>query len=333
MTSSPLQLFGKLPFGKLSLALLLSGICVSANAQAWPAKPLRWIIPFAPGGGLDVITRVYAPHLGAALGQPVVPDNRPANAGLIAMDFVAKAPPDGYTLATLGPGSLVYNKLIFPDVKYDADRDFAPITLLTNAPMALYVNAAVPAQTLGEFIALSKTPGAKLNYGAPGHGHIFHMAMELLKEGSGLDIQFVPYKGSAPMIQDLLAGNIQALFNPVGSQLVSMIKAGKIRVLGAGGDTRLREFPNVPTIEQAGIKDYFAMGGFAMYASGGTPREIIMRINREMVKLSTHPEVVKIHDNLSLLIAVGTPEELLARHRREADVWVPLIKRLGIKAQ
>ena len=314
-------------------ALVLLAVSAAATAQTYPAKPLRWIIPYAPGGGLDIITRAYAPHLGTALGQPVVPENRPANAGILAMEFVAKAPPDGYTLLTLGPGSLVYNKFIYADVKYDADRDFAPVTLLTNAPMALYINAAVPAQSLGEFIALSKTPGSKLNYGAPGHGHIFHLAMELFKDRSGADIQFVPYKGSVPVIQDLVAGNIHAAFNPVTSQLTSLIKAGKIRALAASGDSRLRDLPDLPTVTEAGVKDYYAMGGFAMYATGGTPRDIILRLNREMVKLSTHPEVVRIHDGQNLLVAVGTPEELLARQKREFDIWVPMIKRLGIKAQ
>lgn len=318
---------------KTFLAIMMIAGSSLAQAQAWPTKPLRWIIPFAPGGGLDVITRAYAPHLGAALGQPVVPENRPANAGILAMEFVAKTPPDGYTLVTLGPGSLVYNKFIYADVNYDADRDFAPVTLLTNAPMALYVNAAVPAQSLGEFVALAKAPGSKLNYGAPGHGHIFHLAMELFKDRSGTDIQFVPYKGSAPVIQDLVAGSIHAAFNPVTSQFISLIKAGKVRALAAGGDSRLRDLPEVPTVTEAGVKDYYAMGGFAMYTTGGTPRDIILRINREMVKLSTHPEVVKIHDGQNLLIAVGTPEELLARQRREYDIWVPMIKRLGIKAQ
>ena len=320
-------------FSGIVAVLVLLTASAAVLAQAYPTKPLRWIIPFAPGGGLDIITRAYAPHLGTALGQPVVPDNRPANAGILAMEFVAKAAPDGYTLVTLGPGSLVYNKFIYADVKYDADRDFAPVTLLTNAPMALYINAAVPAQTLGEFIALAKTPGSKLNYGAPGHGHIFHLSMELLKDRAGVDIQFVPYKGSAPVIQDLVAGNIHAAFNPVTSQFISLIKAGKIRALAAGGDSRLRDLPEVPTVTEAGVKDYYAMGGFAMYATGGTPRDIILRLNREMVKLATLPEIVKAHDSQNFLIAVGTPEELLARQRREYEIWVPMIKRLGIKAQ
>ncbi|MFM9967661.1 MAG: Bug family tripartite tricarboxylate transporter substrate binding protein [Burkholderiales bacterium] len=314
-------------------AVLLLAASGALHAQTWPAKPLRWIIPFAPGGGLDIITRAYSPHLAAALGQAVVPENRPANAGILALEFLAKAPPDGYSLLTSGPGSLMYNKYIYADVKYDAERDFAPITLLTNAPMALYVTASVPAQSLGELLALAKNPGSKLNYGAPGHGHIFHLAMELLKDRTGMDIQFVPYKGSAPMIQDLVAGNIHAGFNPVTSQLLSLAKAGKIRALASGGDSRLRDLPGVPTAMEAGVKDYYAMGGFALYTSGGTPRDIILRINREMVKLATHPEVVKIHDGQNLLVAVGTPEELQARQQKESEIWVPMIKRLGIKAQ
>src|SRR3954463_726401 len=193
------------------LLVLAAAFAQAAFAQAYPTKPVRWIVPFAPGGGLDIITRAYSPGLGNRLGQPVVVENLPANAGLIALGVVAKAPPDGYTLMTFGPGGLMYNKYIYADMAYDATH-FAPITLLTNAPMALYVNAAVPAKNLQELIALSKQSGSKLNYGAPGHGHIFHLAMELLKDKSGLDMQFVPYKGSAPMNQDLIAGNIQAAF-------------------------------------------------------------------------------------------------------------------------
>jgi tripartite-type tricarboxylate transporter receptor subunit TctC len=315
------------------LAACLALFAMNALGQAWPSKPIRWIVPFAPGGGLDIITRAYAPHLATALGQPVIPENRPANAGLIAMDFVAKAPPDGYTLATLGPGSLVYNKLIYPDVKYDGDKDFAPITLLTNAPIVLYINGGVPAQNIGEFIALARSQPGKLNYGAPGHGHIFHLAMELMKERAGIDLNFVPYKGSAQVTQDLISGNIQAMLNPLNSQLVSLVKAGKMRMIATGGEARLTDAPNLPTLAESGVKDYYAMGGFALYTSGGTPRDIIMRVNREIVRLSTHPEVVKIHEGQNLLIAVGTPEELLARQRREQEIWVPMIKRLGIKAQ
>jgi tripartite-type tricarboxylate transporter receptor subunit TctC len=312
--------------------IALSLLAANAFAQAYPSKPVRWIVPFAPGGGLDIITRAYAPHLGNSFGQPVIVENRAANAGILALEVVAKSPPDGHTLMTFGMGSLMYNKYIFTDMKYDAEH-FAPITVLTNAPMALYVHSSVPARTLQEFIALSKKPGSKVNYGAPGHGHIFHLAMELLKERTGADLQFVPYKGSAPMNQDLVAGNIQAAFNPVVSQLVSLIKAGKIRALASGGDTRLRDLPDVPTAAEQGVKDYYAMGGFALYTTGGTPRDIVMRINREIVALSTQPEVVKVHDAQNLLVAVGPPEELVARQNREHEIWAPLIKRLGIKAQ
>jgi tripartite-type tricarboxylate transporter receptor subunit TctC len=321
----------------VTLVALAGGLSPAAWAQPasaqYPSKPVRWIIPFAPGGGLDIITRAYTSHLGQSLGQPVVPENRPANSGIVAVEQVARSAPDGYTLLTFGMGSLMYNKYIFPDIRYDAEKDFAPVTLLANAPMALYVNASVPARNLQEFIALTKQPGSKVNYGAPGHGHIFHLAMELLKDRSGADMQFVPYKGSAPMNQDLVAGNIQAAFNPVVSTLVSLIKAGKIRAIAAGGDTRLRDLPEVPTAAEQGVKDYYAVGGFALYTVGGTPRDIVMRINREIVALSTHPDVTKVYDSQNLLVAVGTPEELLARQKLEHDTWAPLIKRLGIKAQ
>ncbi|MCC6472421.1 MAG: tripartite tricarboxylate transporter substrate binding protein [Burkholderiales bacterium] len=314
-------------------AIALLVVAGAPSAQPYPSRPIRWIVPFAPGGGLDIITRAYAPHLGNSLGQPLVVENRPANAGILALELVARSAPDGYTLLTFGPSTLVNNRYIYADIKYDAEKDFAPVTMLADAPIALYVNASVPARTLGEFIALSRQPGSKLNYGAPGHGHIFHLAMELLKERTGADIQFVPYKGSAPMNQDLVAGNIQAAFNPVVRSLLSLVRAGKIRALAAGGDQRLRDLPEVPTAAEQGVRDYYAVGGFALYATGGTPRDIVARINQETVAVSRHPEVVKVHDAQNLLIAVGAPEELAARQKREHEIWAPLIKRLGIKAQ
>jgi tripartite-type tricarboxylate transporter receptor subunit TctC len=321
------------PLFQHALAVMsLFALAAGASAQSYPTKPVRWIVPFAPGGGLDIITRAYAPGLGTRFGHPVIVENLPANSGILALGVVAKSPPDGYTLLTFGPGGLMYNKYIFTDMSYDASH-FAPVTLLTNAPMALYVHDSVPAKNLQEFIALSKKPGSKINYGAPGHGHIFHLAMELLKDKSGADIQFVPYKGSAPMNADLVAGTIQAAFNPVVTSLMSQVKAGKIRVLATGSDTRLRDLPDVPTAAEQGVKDYYAMGGFALYTTGGTPRDIVMRVNREIVGLSTQPEVVKIHDAQNLLVAVGTPEDLVARQKREDDIWTPLIKKLGIKAR
>jgi tripartite-type tricarboxylate transporter receptor subunit TctC len=316
------------------MAALFAGLCVSAvSAQPYPSKSLRWIIPFVPAGGLDVVTRAYAPYLAAAIGQAVVPENRPANAGILAVEFVAKAAPDGYTLLTYGTAAMMYNKLIYPDIKYDAERDFAPVTQLTTAPLALYINASVPAQTLGEFIALARNPGSKLNYGAPGYGHPFHLAMELFKERTGAELLFVPYKGGAPVIQDLIAGNLQAMFYTAGNQMPGLIKAGKIRVLASAGERRLAEYPDVPTTEEAGVRNFLAAGSFALYAPGGTPREIVARLNREIVKLSTQPEVVRAHNGQSLLVAVSTPEELFARQKREYDQWAPVIKRLGIKVE
>ena len=285
-----------------SMRYVLVMACLLGAAKCWaqssqqaatgfPSKPVRYVVTFAAGAAPDTVARLLAERLTRMWGHQVIVDNRVGVAGLLGAASVAKSPPDGYTLVTLGPGSLVYNKFIYTDVKYDADRDFAPVTLLTNAPVALYVNAAVPAQSIGEFIALAKAPGNKLNYGAPGHGHIFHLSMELFKDRSGTDIQFVPYKGSAPVVQDLVAGNIHAAFNIVGSQFSSLIKAGMIPALASGGDARLRDLPDLPTLQEAGVKDYYAMGGFAMYTTGGTPRDIVLRLNREMVKLATHPEI------------------------------------------
>lgn len=235
----------------------------------------------------------HAPHLAAAVGQSVTPENRPANAGILAVEFFARAAPDGYNLLTYGTAAMMYNKLIYPNIKYDAARDFAPVTQLTTAPLALYIKAAVPGQTLGEFIALARNPESKLNYGASGHGHPFHLTMELFKERTGAPLLFVLYKDGAPVIKGLIVGNLQTMFYTASNQMPGLIKAGKIRVLATAGEKRLAEYPDVPTAEEAGVRNFVVASSFALYAPGGTPRDIVAGLNREIVRLSTQPEVIK----------------------------------------
>lgn len=316
-------------FGALAFVLAF-GTCL---AQSYPSKPIRWVLPFVPGGGTDIISRAIAPQLSTALGQPAVTENRPANSGLIAADQVAKAAPDGYTIMTGGNSALMFSKLIYPKLTFDPERDFSPITMLASAPIALFVSASVPAKTLQEFVAYSKTQGGKLNYGAAGVGHPFMLAMEMLKQRTGLDIFFVPYKGMEPVIQDLIAGRLQALFYSPSEQLLSQIRAGRVRALAIATESRYPAVPDVPTFDEAGVRDFNAGGWIALVGPAGMPRDIVTRLNKEVVRIVATPEVAKVYAQLSLIPATGTPEALGQRVKSDLAAWGPIVKSLGISLE
>ncbi len=312
-------------FGALAFVLAF-GTCF---AQSYPSKPIRWVLPFVPGGGTDIISRAIAPQLSTALGQPVITENRPANSGLIAADQVAKSAPDGYTIMTGGNSALMFSKLIYPKLSFDPERDFSPITMLASAPIALFVSASVPAKTLQEFVAYSRTQGGKLNYGAAGVGHPFMLAMEMLKQRTGLDIFFVPYKGMEPVIQDLIAGRLQALFYSPSEQLLSQIRAGRARALAIATENRYPAVPDVPTFDEAGVRDFNAGGWIALVGPAGMPRDIVLRLNKEVVRIVATPEVAKVYAQLSLIPATGTPEVLGQRVKSDLAAWGPIVKSLG----
>jgi tripartite-type tricarboxylate transporter receptor subunit TctC len=313
---------------------LLAACFVAASSmalgQGYPSKPIHWILPFVPGGGTDVISRAFGPPLTAALGQPFIMENRPANAGLLAAEVVAKAAPDGYTILTGGNSLMMFNKLVYPKLSYDPERDFAPVTLLALAPIALFVHESVPSKSIKEFVAYSKTQGGKLNYGAAGVGHPFQLAMELLKQRTGLDVFFVPYKGSELVVQDLMGGRLQAMFYPPTEQLLSLVKAGRIRALAAVADKRLASMPNTPTFDESGVPNFEAAGWISLVTVAGTPRDIVMRLNREVVRISATPELAKVYTQMALVPATGAPEELAQRIKRDLAQWGPVVKSLGI---
>jgi tripartite-type tricarboxylate transporter receptor subunit TctC len=314
-------------------ALLLAAASSTALAQSYPGKPVRWLIPFVPGGALDLLTRGYAPELAKALGQPVVPDNRPANNGVAAQEALAKSPPDGYTLLTSGTAALTYNKIIYSGIQYEWERDFTPVTSLAKAPVALWISASIPPVTLKDFIAYAKEQPGRVNYGAAGHGHPFHLGMELFKSRTGTDMLFVPYKGMTPVLQDMLAGRVHAMIYPPTENVISLVKSGKLRALAVAADQRLAALPDVPTFTEAGMADYDPSGAMGLFAPGGTPREIVNRLNAEIVRLSKTPELVRVYQAEGLGVLVSTPDGLAEQMRRERDTWVPLVRKLGIRAE
>jgi tripartite-type tricarboxylate transporter receptor subunit TctC len=304
-----------------------------AGAQSWPYKPITWIIPFTPGGNFDLLTRGYARPLSSALGVPVVPENRPANNGNAANEYVAKATPDGYLILTAGGAAMYTAKIIYSGLQYDPDRDFTRISGLARSPVALFVSADVPAQNLQEFIAYLKANPGKLNYGAAGHGHPFHLAMEMLMSRTGTQMLFVPYKGMAAVIQDTVAGRLQALFFPPSQQMASLVKAGKLRGIASATEARLSNMPDMPTFDEAGLKDFQVSGSIGFFSPGGTPREVVTRLAREVQRIASTPEMKALYEAQSVLPYIVPAEELAAQSKREAAAWEPLIRALNIKAE
>jgi tripartite-type tricarboxylate transporter receptor subunit TctC len=312
-----------------SVAVLAVIAALPAVGQTYPSKPIRWIIPFAAGGGTDILSRAYAPALQSALGQPVVVENRPSNAAIIGADAVAKSPADGYTLLT-GGNEMVFNMLLYRKLPYDTLRDFAPVALIAKAPAVLFVHESVPAKTLGEFVTHARKLPGQLNYGSGGVGHPFHLAMELFQQRTGTKLLHVPYKGFALVIQDFFGGRLEAIFYPATAQLTSQVKAGKIRALAAATEQRLSVLPDVPTFKEAGIPDFDPAGWFGLFAPAGTPRNVVERLNREMLRAGTAPEIQKSYEQLSMLRVPLSADQFAQMIRSDLQIWDAAIKPLGI---
>jgi tripartite-type tricarboxylate transporter receptor subunit TctC len=306
----------------------------AAFAQgSYPAKAIRVVVPSATGGAFDIITRAFAPQMSAVLGQPMVVENRATAGGIGGVDYVAKAAPDGYTLLTAGVSQIVYNRHFYARLPYDPERDFAPVGMIGELPFALFVQASLPFRNVQEFIAYARANPGKLNYGSAGVGQTFHLAMEMLRSRTGADLTHIPYKGTSPALQDLYGGRLEVMFYPPSSQLTGYVKEGKLRVIGAVSRKRLPNLPDVPTFEESGITNFDVAGWVVMFAPGQTPREVVSRLNRDLVRVLGMPEVAKTYEQLSMVPSQSAPEELGARVSREIAMWGPLVKKLNIQLE
>jgi tripartite-type tricarboxylate transporter receptor subunit TctC len=318
-----LQCFGLFALGFASLAL--PG---AASAQGWPNKPLKWVVPVAAGGPIDVLTRAIAQPVSASLGQPIVAEVRASVSGSVGAEAVAKAAPDGYTL--LSHANLVPHRFLYRNLPYDYQRDFAHITLFARSAMLLYVHESVPAKSLGELLALLKSQPGKFAYGSSGVGQPFHLAMEMLKQRTGTDALHVPYKGIAQVIPDFLSGRVQMIFfNPV-EQLLAQVKAGKLRALAITGERRLADLPEVPTFGELGVRDFDPTGYVAVSTTAGTPRDVVDRLNREVVRAVALPEVIKVYERFNMMPYTVSPDRFAQIIQSDIERWGPLIKGLGI---
>ena len=316
-----------------TLVIVLSAATVQgACAQAYPSKSIRLIVPFAPGGGTDLVGRIIAQRLTETLGQPVVVDNRGGAGGVIGAEMVAKAAPDGYTLLLGSPGPLTINPNLESKTPYDPLKDFAPISLGTISPFVLVVHPSVPVKSVKDLIALAKARPGELYFGSAGNGSVSHLAAEQFKSLAGVNIVHIPYKGSAPAVTDLLAGQLQLHFEnlPV---VLTYIKAGRLRALAVGTRQRSAFVPELATMEEAGVRGYEASTAFGILAPGRTPKDIVARLNTEVVKALTNPEVKERLLAQGLEPSPGTPEQYAAHLRSELETVARIVKMAGIKPE
>jgi tripartite-type tricarboxylate transporter receptor subunit TctC len=311
---------------------LIALFCTFVQAQDWPQKPVRIVVPFAPGGASDLMPRLAGEKLTAMWGQPVVIENRPGAAGNLGMEAGAKSPPDGYTLLSAPNGNLVVNPHMYSKLAYDVFRDLAPITRIAAVQNVLVVSPEVPAATVKELIALARAKPGTLNFASPGNGSQAHVAVELLKLRLGLDLVHVPYQGVGPAMKDLLGGRINLMVAQMPSALPH-IKAGKLRALGVASAAPLPALPEVPTIAAAaGLPGFEAVSWYALMAPSGTPREVIAKIRADVAKVL---QMADVRERLAGMGAdpLGEPSaELAARIRAEYDAWGEVVRKAGIKA-
>ena len=318
----------------MRLLLLTIALCVSqgALAQAYPSRPVTSVVGFAPGGGTDTVSRIIAKTLGEQLGQQVLTENKAGAGGNIATDLVAKAPPDGYTILLANVGSLTVAPHLVVNLPYDPLRDLAPITMAVVFPNLIVIHPSVPANTLAEFIKLAKDKPGTITYGSSGIGGAGHLAGELLKMMAKIDLVHVPFKGGGPAMQAMLGGQISSYFaTPVAAGV--HVKAGKAKALATTGPRRDPFMPEVPTVAEVGYPGYEATNWYAYMAPAKTPKEIITRLNREIVKALGAPEVKDLLNKQGLEPQPSTPEELARHIERELQTWGRVVKEARIQVQ
>ena len=320
------------PASARALLCCLCALAVTtiAVAQDYPTRPIRMIVSFAPGGGTDTNARIVSQRLSEQLGVQVIVDNRPGAASMLGTELVARASPDGYTLLTASPEFTV-NPSLQRKVPYDALKDFAPISQTVSSQYVLSTHPSVPVRTLKEFIAFAKARPGQLNYGSSGVGSANHLAAELLQVSTGIKLVHIPFKGAGPGTIALLGGEISFMFSST-TAAVAHIRAGRLRGIAVTGPNRFAELPNVPTVVEAGIPGFVITGWFGVLAPATTPREIVGRLNAEIVKAVQHPTVRERFAALGTIPVGSTPEEFAAFLRSEIDKWAKVVKASGARA-
>jgi tripartite-type tricarboxylate transporter receptor subunit TctC len=317
---------------RLAVLILGSSLAAASPAQEWaPTRVVKLIVPIQ-GGTVDLVARLVAPHLQEVWGQPVVVEQKPGAGGNLGTDFVAKSPPDGHTLLVAFTAPITVNPTLFGDrMTYDPLKDLLPITQAVTTPQFLTVHPSVPARTVAEFVAYAKKNPGKLSYASVSIGSASHLTMEMFKSAAGIDLTHIPYKGSAPAVADLLAGQVQASMLVPGNVL-QYLKSEKLRVLASTGRTRFSGTPDVPTMIESGYPDFEAVAWIGFMAPAGTPANIIDAYHREIVKTLRRPDVSKRLTDVQFELVAGTPQQFADYIRWETPRWAKVIKDTGAKA-
>lgn len=320
----------------LCAAASAAALCALAPAQAqtYPTKPIKMVVPFAAGGATDVLARVIGEKMAAGLGQPVIIDNKPGAAGIIGTDAVAKAAPDGYTIVLSLSNSLMTNQFLYEKLPYDAQRDLALVYQIAMAPLVLVVHPSVPAKTGPELLKYVSANKGKVAYGSYGVGAYPHLAGAHMSLTQQADMNHVAYKGEAPMLQDLIGGQIQMAY---ASALVAKphIEAGKLKAIGVTGERRMSTLPNVPTLAEQGLKDeaYRVTGWLAVAAPAHTPKPVVQRLADEVRKATQQPDVQAKVAAMGFELKDSSPEAFAAAYKQERPIWERLIKQSGAKLE
>jgi tripartite-type tricarboxylate transporter receptor subunit TctC len=316
---------------RVLLPLVAAFLCTAAHAQDYPAKPIRYVVPFPPGGSSDLIARAIAPRMSEKMGQQVVIENRAGAGGMIGVDIVAKAPPDGYTIGLAAAGALSSNIHLYPSMPFNPEKDLAPVTMLAIIPFFLVAHPSQPG-TLRELIAAAKAKPGALAVGYGGNGSTMHLAGELFNMMAGVKLQPVPYKGSGPVSTDVLGGQVPLGVVDVPSA-IAHVRAGKMRALAVTSKRRIVAAPDVPTFEEAGVPGYEAIGWFGTVAPANTPPAVIHRLHGEIVAALQDPGIRERALAAGAEPFTNTPTEFAALIREETRKWAEVIRTANIKLQ
>jgi tripartite-type tricarboxylate transporter receptor subunit TctC len=316
--------------GLMLSVVLLINVANGAFAQSYPNKPIRFIVPFAPGGSYDILARTFGQKLTEAWGQQVVVDNRGGGNTVIGTEIAAKAAPDGYTILMGGVMNLAIVPCLYSKLAYDTTKDFVPVTFVGYAPLILVVNPNVPVKTVKELIELAKSKPGKLNYASSGSGGSSHLAMELFKTAAGVDIVHIPFKGGTTDLVDIMSGEVEMGFNSI-VQTMPHVKSGKLRALAVASDKRSSIAPEVPTVAESGLPGFKVDPWFGVVAPAGTPKEIVTKLNTEINKILKDAEVKDRLSKMGIETVGTTPEQFGQHIKAEIAKWAKVVKECGAR--
>ena len=320
-------------FTTIALAATLACAALASSgamAQAYPSKPIRLIVPYAPGGATDIISRAVAVELSKTLGQAVNADNRPGAGGNLGSEMAARSAPDGYTLLTSASSLHGITPFLYSKLNYDPNKDLAPVIVLAGFANVLVVHPGVKANSVKDLIALLKAQPGKMTYASSGNGSTIHMSGEMFKHLLGLEMTHVPYKGSGPAMIDLIGGQVDMMFDNIPSA-ITHVRSGKLRALATTGAKRAQSMPELPTIIESGVPGFESTAWFGIAVPAGTPKEIVARLNADGQKATKSPEFIKRMTDLGYEIVGGTPETMAAMIQDEVRRWGPIVKASGAK--